>query len=109
MSTDAAPHSVTAADISWTPVAMRTWPASRDVLAAAVEALPEIDDDLAAELIEALALALVAARERIGATRRTVSALLQVQHDAQREVTRLRARLGELLDERREARPKVAA
>lgn len=109
MSAEAAPRNVTAADISWMPVATPTWPPSRDVLAAAVEALPEIDDDLAAELIEALALALVAARERIGATRRIASTLLQAQHDAQREVTRLRARLAELLDERREARPKVAA
>jgi hypothetical protein len=95
------PQSTTHADaLNWTP-APAGWPSSDDALDAAIALLPEIGDDLTADVIEALTLAIVELNERLDATRTAYSTTLKLLHVSQREAKRLRNRLDELLDAKR--------
>ncbi len=86
------------------PDILAPWPSSRPVLALVIEVLPAIADDLAADLVAHLALALVERGEQRRALRSMLSASLATQHEQDVEIVRLRARLAVLLDERRDAR-----
>src|SRR5688572_5912522 len=94
-------QSTTHADVlNWTP-APAIWPSSDDALDAAIALLPEIGDNLTADVIEAQTLAIVELNERLDATRNAYITTLSLLHVSQREVKRLRRRLDDLLDARR--------
>lgn len=77
------------------------WPPSRAALALVVEVLPAIDDALAADLIEHLALALVDRGDELRAMRAVLSSALEQLHTQHVEIIRLKTRLADLLDARR--------
>ena len=94
---------LTAGCINWTPAPGPYWPSSDDVIAAAIALLPTIDDEITAEVVEALALSLIDSREEANAIRRTQAVVLDLLHQAGREGRRLKARLAELLGKQRRA------
>ena len=77
------------------------WLSSRPLLDLVVSVLPLIDDDLAADLLEQLALALVDRDGEVGGVRAVLSAALAMSHTQHGEILRLRRRLVDLLDARR--------
>lgn len=89
------------------PVPM-LWPSSRDVLALAIELLPTIADDLTADLVEHLALALVDRGQELRAVRAVLSAALTLSNTQHAEIIRLKRRLADLLDARQRERPAAA-
>ena len=93
----------TAADTDWQP-APAPWLSSRPVLALVVEVLPTIDDDLTADLLEYVALALVERDDELRAVRAVLSPALTLAHTQHIEILRLRRRLAHLLDARRRER-----
>jgi hypothetical protein len=80
----------------------------KQVLAIAVEMLPTITDDLTADLVEHLARTIVDQEDALRAARQVVSTSLQLAHAQHTEIDRLRKRLADLLDERRQARTVAA-
>src|SRR5215210_3792717 len=68
---------------------------------AAAELLPTVDDDRAADMIEALAYALVEAEDAATMEREIGRAALALAHQQQVELGRLLARIGDLLNDRR--------
>ena len=73
-------------------------PSSRAaVLAISIEMLPTIQDDMAADLIQILALALVDRDEELRAVRSVLSAALEHAHKDHVENSRLQRRLAVLL------------
>ncbi len=93
----------TAADTDW-QLAPAPWPSSRPVFALVAEVLPTVEDDLAAELIECLALALADRNDEVQAVRAVLSSVLALSHTQQVEDVRLRRRVAGLLDARRPER-----
>ena len=73
-------------------------PSSARLLAVVVELLPKIDDDLLADLIEQLAVTLVARDERVRAIREVESVTLDELHRTQRENRHLHNRVIELVE-----------
>jgi hypothetical protein len=96
-----APHSITASEIVWTLTPTPTWPAFDDILQAAVALLPGLEDDVAADLIEMLVVALVDAREQVEALTLNTSLLLGLANTKGSEARRLRQRLHDVLDAQR--------
>jgi hypothetical protein len=92
---------LTASSMAWGLPAGENRPTSGDVLDAAVRHLPDILDPEVVNLVEALALTLVDAREHVAALRRTQRTTLELLRTEGTEARRLRARLHALLDERR--------
>lgn len=93
--------SLSADDINWSVTPVRTWASTERLSKAAIALLPEIADDLTADLVEALALALAEAREQVAATRTILTEALGQLHSAQREIRRLKVRLAALLEAQR--------
>lgn len=77
---------------------------TREVLRAAIEALRVTTDDVAAQAIDVVATELADVADRLSVRELMVSQALQLAHDQYREITRLRARVRELLDLARSAR-----
>ncbi len=86
------------------PLAPAPWPSSRPVLNLATELLPIIEDAIASDAIELLALSLVERDDELGAVRLVVSEALTLAHQQHAEVLRLQRRLANLLDARRQER-----
>jgi hypothetical protein len=95
---------LTADDIFRQRPTIRLWRSSRDVLALVVEILPRLDNDLARDLVEHLALTIVERDEELRAVRAVESFGLAQLHALQREVKRLGDRVARLLADRREVR-----
>jgi hypothetical protein len=95
---------VTAADIQWRLAGPSPWPSTQPVLGLAVEALPVVTDNLAADLVEQLALAFTDLQSELRAGRAVVAASLALAHSQHLEIRRLRHRVGALLGERLAAR-----
>ena len=91
----------TADEIFGQQFAPPSWLSSRPLLDLVVSVLPLIDDDLAADLLEQLALALVDRDGEVGGVRAVLSAALAMSHTQHGEILRLRRRLVDLLDARR--------
>ena len=72
------------------------WPSSARLLAVVVELLPTIQDDLAADLVVQLALALVERDEQVRSIREVKSVTLDELHRTERDNRRLRERVIEL-------------
>jgi hypothetical protein len=98
----------TADDIFGRPPTPAPWPATRPVLAIAAKLLSQIVDDRTADLIERLACAIGDQRVELDAVRSVLSAAVTLSHDQHVEIVRLRARLADLLDERRRERTAAA-
>lgn len=94
----------TADEIFGRRLAPAPWPSSRPVLALVVELLPTIEDDLVADLLEHLALALADRDGELRAKRAVLSSALVLSHAYHTEIIRLRRRLGDLLDRQRAER-----
>ena len=90
----------TAADTDWQPDPA-PWLSSRPVLALIVEVLPTIEDNLTADLLEYVALALVDRDDEVRAVRAVLSSALALSHGQQATIVRMRRRLADLLDARR--------
>jgi hypothetical protein len=84
------------------------WPPTRSLVATAVEVLPTIADDLAADLLEHLARALVGKDEELRAARALQSEALTLLHAQHAENVRLRRRVADLLAACRRARAAAA-
>ncbi len=97
----------TADEIFGRRLAPAPWPASRSVLALVVEVLPTIEDDLAADLVEHLTLALADRDDELRAVRAVLSSALALSHTQHVEIIRLRRRLANLLDARRRERTAI--
>ena len=93
--------------LQWT-LGSAPWPSSRPLMALIVEVLPVIEDDLAADLIEHLALAIIDRDDELRAVRSIQSAVLAHSHAQDAENVRLRRRLADVLDAQRRERKAVA-
>ena len=91
----------TADEIFGQQFAPPSWLSSRPLLDLVVSVLPLIDDDLAADLLEQLALALVDRDDEVRGVRAVLSSALVLAHAQHVEILRLRRRLVDLLDARR--------
>ena len=80
------------------------WLPSHAVLALVVEVLPTIEDDLTADLLEYVALALADRDDEVRAIREVLSSGLALSHTQHVEILRLRQRVADLLDARRRER-----
>ena len=97
----------TADEIFGQQLAPPPWLSSRPLLDLVVSVLPLIDDDLAADLLEQLALALVDRDDEVRGVRAVLSSALVLAHAQHLENRRLTKRLADLLDAGR--RDRVAA
>jgi hypothetical protein len=88
-------------EIRWDLLLMSSWPSAVPVVALAIEALPAFGDDLAARLIERLALSLVDVLDEVRATRALLSGALAQLHQDQIVIARHHRDLIELRDARR--------
>ena len=95
-------------DIRWTLDGEPHGPSSRLVLAFAIELLPIVDDALVADLIEHLALSLVDRDDERRAARAVLSSALGLSNAQHAEIVRLRRRVADLLELRRQERPAAA-
>ena len=95
---------VTADEIFGRQLAPAPWPSSRPVLALVVEVLPTIEDDLTADLLEHLALALADRETELRAVRHILSGALTEAHASQQEARRIRDRYHALIEARRAER-----
>lgn len=84
------------------------WPSTRSVLDVAIELLPAIDDDLEADLVEALVLAIIDGEDESRAVRLVLSEALALAHAQHVEIVRLQKRVADLLDARRQPRRPAA-
>jgi hypothetical protein len=71
------------------------------VLAVAGKVLPVVADDIAADVIEQLALALVDRDEQLKSLSTVLSVALELLHVSETQTARLRKRVAELLQTRR--------
>src|SRR5437762_192734 len=94
----------TADEIFGRRLAPAPWPSSRPVLALVAEVLPTIEDDLTADVLEHLALALADRDDELRAVRAVLSSSLALSHTQHVEIIRLRRRLADLLDAGRRER-----
>ena len=94
----------TANEIFGTRIEPAPWLSSRPVLALVVEVLPTIEDDLTADLLEYVALALADRDDEVRAIRSVLSRLLTRAHTQHVEILRLRQHVADLLDARRRER-----
>lgn len=88
----------TADEMFGRPLPPAPWPVPGRVLALVVELLPTIEDDLMADLLEHLALALADRDDEVRAVRAVLSSALALSHTQHVEILRLRKRLADLLD-----------
>lgn len=77
---------------------------TRSVLDIAIELLPTIDNDLEADLVEALLLGILDKEEELCAVRLVLSRILALSHEPHVEIVRLQKRVADLLDARRQPR-----
>lgn len=90
--------------IRWTLDSRSPWPAAaRPVLAVAIDALTGIDDELAARLVERMAITIVDLRTELVAIRTVLTTSLAHAHEQHVEIQRLRRRVAELFRSRRDA------
>ena len=82
-------------------IAPAPWRSSRPALALVVEVLPTIEDDLTADLLEYVTLALADRNDEVRAIRAVLSSALALSHAQQATIVRLRRRVDALLDARR--------
>jgi hypothetical protein len=101
---DAVAGMVTAAEIFGPRQVPMPWPSSRDVLAPALELLPTITDDLTADLVQHLTMALVDRHDELRAVRAVLSAALEHSHALTVDRDRLRDQHHRLIDEYRALR-----
>ena len=78
------------------------WLSSARVLSVAVMVLPTVEDDIAADVIEQQALALVDRDEELTSLRAVLAVALDLAHASQAERMRLRRTVAELRQARRE-------
>jgi hypothetical protein len=97
---------VIASDITWAMAPGPVWPDTNDALDAAVALLPDVGDDLTAGVIEAQATTIVELNERLDATFTLLSTTLTSLHESQREISRLKRRVVELLESQRTEVPR---
>ena len=97
----------TADDIFGQQFAPPPWLSSRPLLDLVVSVLPLSEDDLAADLLEQVALALVDRDDEVRGVRAVLSSALVLAHAQHLENRRLTKRLADLLDAGR--RDRVAA
>ncbi len=88
-------------DIRWTLDGVAPWPSSRPLLALVVELLPAIEDDVAANLVEHLALALVDRDDALCAMRVVLSSALALSYTQHLAILRQRESIARLRDELR--------
>ena len=88
-----------ASDIRWV-IDAAPWLAARRLIDIAIEALSVVADDLAADVIMALALTVADLNEEMNAVRAVQRVAFGHLHQQHRELLRLRRRLADLLDER---------
>lgn len=94
----------TADEIFGRRLAPAPWPSSRPVLALVVDILPTLEDDLTADLLEHLAVALVDRDDELRSVRAVLSSTIALSHTQHLEIARLRRRLADLLETRRPER-----
>lgn len=87
-------------EIHWDLAPAPGLPAAR-VLVVAVKVLPTVEDDIAADIIEHQALALVDRDEELKSLRTVLSVALDVLHASEAQTARLRRRVADLLRARR--------
>ena len=80
------------------------WLPSRPALTLIVEVLPTVEDDLIADLLKYVALALADRDDEVRAIRAVLSPALTLTHTQQATIVRLRRRLADLLDAQRRER-----
>ena len=90
-----------AVDIAWN-LERAPWLPSARVLSVAVKVLPTVEDDIAADVIEQQALALVDRDEELKSLRAVLAVALDLAHAWQAERMRLRRTVAELRQARRE-------
>ena len=88
-------------EIRW-DLAPPPWLSSARVLSVAVKVLPTVEDDIAADVIEQQALALVDRDEELKSLRAVLAVALEIMHTSQAERMRLRKRVIELQQARRQ-------
>jgi sugar (pentulose or hexulose) kinase len=81
VSAEAQVERLTADEIFSRRLAPAPWPSSSPVLAIVVELLPTIEDDLTADLLEHVALALADRDDELRAVRAVLSSTLALSHD----------------------------
>jgi Mg2+ and Co2+ transporter CorA len=94
---------LTATDLDAIGAAIGRWSPSppdrtREVLHAAIEALRVTSDDVAAQAIDVVATELADVADRLSVREQILSQALQLAHDQQREIARLKTRVHDLLD-----------
>jgi hypothetical protein len=94
----------TADEIFGQRLAPAPWPSSRPVFALVVELLPTIEDDLTADLVEHLALALVDRDDELRGVRMVLASALALSQTQHVEIFRLKKRLADPLDAGRRER-----
>jgi hypothetical protein len=77
---------------------------TREVLAAAIAVLPTVTDDVAAQAIDVVATELADVADRLTVRELMLSQALQLAHDQQIEIVRLRGRVRDFDDLLRNAR-----
>ncbi len=92
------------AEIFGPRLAPAPWPPSRPVLDLAIEVLPIVSDDVAADLLEQMAVTVADQRDELRALRATLSRALAHAHQQHLEILRFEQRLGDLRDELRRSR-----
>jgi hypothetical protein len=80
------------------------WPSPRPTLTLLLEALPDVADDIDADLLEQAAMTIADLTEELRAVRMVLSETLAQSHGQQREIARLEQRLAALHELRRSDR-----
>jgi hypothetical protein len=84
------------------------WPSARPVITLLLEALPEVADDIDANIIEQAAITSADLTEELRAVRMVLSETLAQNHDQRREIARLRQRFADIYEQRRSQRSAAA-
>jgi hypothetical protein len=79
----------------------RLWPSSVPALLAAIEALPAIQDDTVADIVEMLAITIVDREEELRAVRLVLSHALGLVHQQKLDLRQMREQRDRLLTELR--------
>ncbi len=93
--------------IRWTSSPV-PWPSARPVLDVAIEALPFVESDFDADLIEHLALGIEDLHDERRAVRAVLSEALALAHEQHREIERLRRVYHQAIEELRVLRQQRA-
>lgn len=95
-------------EIGWELAPGSPWPPASPVLALAIEALPAVEDDLAARLTERMALTIADLADELRAVRAVLSASMTQAYEQQLVIDRLHRQIVEMREAGR-AKGRVAA